>query len=61
MELGERILQYRAKHRLSQRQMAILLGENHNAISWLETGRHKPQKMKEVRLTLKMNELEAKD
>lgn len=60
-DLGNRILMYRAKHNLTQRQMAILLGEHHNAICWLETGKHQPHKTKEIRITLKMNELEGKD
>lgn len=61
MELGERILQYRAKHRLTQKQMAILLGEGVQAVYKLENRTHKPQKANAVRIALKLQELEEKE
>ena len=62
MTLGERMLQYRAKHKISQRQLAELLGEKHiNTIHRIECDKHKPHKINEIRLTEKMDKLEEEE
>lgn len=62
MTLGERMLQYRARQKISQRQLAELLGEKHiNTIHRIECGKHKPHKANEIRLTERMDKLEAEE
>lgn len=62
MTLGERMLQYRARHKISQRKLAELLGEKHiNTIHRIECGKHKPHKINEIRLTEKMDKLEEEE
>lgn len=62
MTLGERMLQYRARHKISQKKLAELLGEKHiNTIHRIECGKHKPHKANEIRLTERMYELEAEE
>ena len=61
MTLGERMLQYRAKHNLSQRRLADLLGTNTTAIFRWESNKNKPHKANELRLLNKMKELEEKE
>lgn len=58
MTLGERMLEYRAKHKLTQKQLANLLDENPNTIFKCENDKHKLHKVNEVRLHLKMRNLE---
>ena len=62
MTLGERMLQYRAKHKISQRQLAELLGEKYiNTIHRIEYNKHKLHKINEIRLTEKMDKLEEEE
>ena len=59
--LGIRMLTYRARHRLSQRKLADLIGENLITIYRTENGICKPHKVTEIRLTEKMDKLEAEE
>jgi DNA-binding XRE family transcriptional regulator len=59
--LGVRMLTYRARHRLSQRALADLIGENLMTIYRTENGVCKPHKVTEIRLTEKMDKLEAEE
>lgn len=59
--LGVRMLTYRARHRLSQRKFADLIGENLMTIYRVENGICKPHKTTEIRLTEKMDKLEAEE
>ena len=59
--LGVRMLTYRARHRLSQRAFAELIGENLITVFRIESGTHKPHKINEIRLSQKMDELEAEE
>ena len=59
--LGIRMLTYRARHRLSQRAFANLIGENLATVFRIENGIHKPHKINEIRLTEKMDKLEAEE
>lgn len=61
MTLGERMLEYRAKHGLTQKQLADLIKENSNTIFKCENDKHKLHKVNELRLHLKMKELEEKE
>ena len=59
--LDVRMLTYRARHRLSQRKLADLIGENLMTIYRTENGICKPHKVTEIRLTEKMDKLEAEE
>lgn len=59
--LGVRMLIYRARHRLSQRKLADLIGENLMTIYRTENGICKPHKATEIRLAKKMDKLEAEE
>lgn len=59
--LGVRMIAYRARHRLSVRAFAELIGEHMNSIYRIENGIHKPHKINEIRLTEKMDKLEAEE
>lgn len=58
MTLGERMLHYRAMHGLSQAQLAAYLGTYSNNISRIESGEYTPHKANELRLSIKLKELE---
>lgn len=60
MTIGEKILMYRAKHNLTQQQMADLLGVHCNMIHRYEKGGVNPHKVKVIQLEQKMKELEEK-
>lgn len=59
--LGVRMLAYRARHRLSQTKLAELMDEDLMTIYRIENGKHKPHKINEIRLTEKMDKLEAEE
>ena len=59
--LALRMLSYRARNRLSQRALAELMDENLMTNYRIEGGVHKPHKVNEMRLSQKMDELEAKE
>lgn len=59
--LGVRMISYRARNRLSQRALADLMGETLATIYRIENGIHKPHKINEIRLTEKMDKLEAEE
>lgn len=61
MTVGERMLRYRAKHRLTQSQLGEKIGETVSTIFRCESGKVKMQKVNEVRLTIKMDELEENE
>ena len=55
------MLNYRATHNLSRRELAELMGEKKHIIDWCETGIHKPHLAKQIRLENKMKKLEEAD
>ena len=59
--LGVRMLTYRARHRISQTKLAELMDEDLMTIYRIENGIHKPHKINEIRLTEKMDKLEAEE
>ena len=59
--LGVRMLTYRARHRMSMRKFCELIDENLMTIYRIENGIHKPHKINEIRLTEKMDKLEAEE
>ena len=61
MTLGERMLEYRAKHKISQLKLAVILDESVGTIYRCESENFKLHKVNEIRLKNKMNELEEKD
>lgn len=52
MTIGKRILQYRAKHNLSQLDMSERLGVSRELVNKLENGKLKPSKMILVKMDL---------
>ena len=61
MTLGERMLHYRARNRISQSKLAELMDEDLMTIYRIENGIHKPHKINEIRLTQKMDKIEAEE
>lgn len=61
MSIGERMLSYRAKHGLSQRQLADKLDESFYMIRNCEHNWYKLQKANEIRISQKMAKLENED
>lgn len=59
--LGVRMITYRARHRISQTKLAELMDEDLMTIYRIENGKHKPHKINEIRLTEKMDKLEAEE
>lgn len=59
--LALRMLSYRARNRLSQRKLAELMDEDLMVIYRVENSKHKPHKVNEIRLTEKMDKLEAEE
>ena len=61
MTLGERMLNYRAKHFLSQTELAKLLGTYCDMVFRIENGKYNTRKTTEIRLSQKLTELEEAD
>lgn len=59
MTIGDRMLQYRARHNLSQTELGALIGEGISTIFRAESGKYRTHKANEIRLTEKMNKLES--
>lgn len=59
--IGVRMLTYRARRKLSQTALAQLIDESVMTIYRTENGITKPHKATEIRLTEKMDELEAEE
>ena len=60
MKIGERMLLYRAEHKLSQRQLGEIIGESINTIHRCERG-DKMHIANRMRLEKKMDVLEEKE
>ena len=58
MTIGDRMLVLRAKKRWTQAQLAEAMGENTATIFRFENAKTKPHKAVEVRVDLKLKELE---
>lgn len=61
MTLGERMLRYRAIHKINQATLAERLGTYPNNISRIESGKYSPHKANELRLSIKLKELEEQE
>ena len=61
MTLSERMLRYRATHKLTQKQLADLLCEQAHVIFRCENNKNVMHKANELRVSLKMDELERKE
>ena len=59
--LGVRMISYRARHRMSMRVFCDLINENLMTVYRIEKGIHKPHRINEIRLTEKMDKLEAEE
>lgn len=60
MELSKQLLEFRAKHNLTQAQLAKIVGVAKNTIFRYENEKHKPHKVKEIQIKNKMKEWEEK-
>lgn len=58
MTIGEKLLMFRAKYNLTQKQMAGLIDENINMLYRYENGNNKPHKKNELRILMKLEKLE---
>lgn len=58
MTIGERLLMFRAKYNLTQKQMSKLIDENVNMLYRYENGNNKPHKKNELRILMKLEKLE---
>lgn len=58
MTIGERLLMFRAKYNLTQKQMSKLIDENINMLYRYENGNNKPHKKNELRILIKLEKLE---
>lgn len=58
MTIGERLLMFRAKYNLTQKQMSKLIDENINMLYRYENGNNKPHKKNELRILMKLERLE---
>ena len=52
MTLSERMVEYRAKNRLSQRELATLVGVTTQTINGVETGVQTPSRVTEAKIEL---------
>jgi transcriptional regulator with XRE-family HTH domain len=59
MEYGKKMLEFRAKHNLTQTKLADLLGITLNSIWRYENGVCKPSAMKQIQFENKMKEYEV--
>lgn len=60
MTFGEEILNFRAKHNLTQIKMADIIGVAPNSIHRYECEKYLPSKMKKIQIENKMKEWEEK-
>ena len=58
MTIGERLLMFRARYNLTQKQMSKLIDENINMLYRYENGNNKPHKKNELRILMKLEKLE---
>lgn len=58
MTIGEMFIEYRAKHNLSQREFAKIMGMSASNVSRIEVGKNKPHKAKEMNYKIKIQNLE---
>lgn len=58
MTLGERMLNYRAMHKLTQAELADILEINPMAVYRCESGKFKMHKANELRISKKLEKLE---
>ena len=61
MTLAERFIEYRVKHRITQKALAALLDEKAGTIFRIEANYNKPHRYNEIRLERKMTALEKQD
>lgn len=52
MDLSERIIRYRAKHRITQKEMAQRCGITPQTLCYIETGQQTPGKMTQTKIEL---------
>lgn len=60
MELSKQLLEFRAKHNLTQEGLAFIVGVATNTIHRYENCKNKPHKAKEIKIKNKMKEWEEK-
>jgi DNA-binding XRE family transcriptional regulator len=60
MNFGRKMLEFRAKHNLTQTQLADIIGVDINTIHRTETEKTKPTKRNAIKIENKMKEWEEK-
>jgi transcriptional regulator with XRE-family HTH domain len=60
MNFGNKLLEFRARHNLSQKQTADIVGVSYEMISQYETGKYNPTAKNKIIFENKMKEWEGK-
>jgi DNA-binding XRE family transcriptional regulator len=60
MELSKQLLEFRAKHNLTQAQLAKIVGVTTNTIFRYENEKNRPHKIRKIQILNKMKEWEEK-
>lgn len=60
MNFGEKLLDFRAKHNLTQIQLADIIGVSNEMICFYENGKYKPTSKNKIIFENKMKEWEEK-
>lgn len=60
MSIADRMINLRAKHKLSQRDLGKLMHFSYSRIWQIESGKHKMRKTTEISLNEQIDELEVK-
>jgi transcriptional regulator with XRE-family HTH domain len=58
MNFGNKLLEFRARHNLSQKQTADIVGVSYEMISQYETGKYNPTAKNKIKFENKMKEWE---
>lgn len=61
MTLSDRIVRYRARHKLSQREFAKKVGLSLQTVNSIETGQQEPSRVTVAKIDLLLEEDERKD
>ena len=60
MEFGNELLEFRAKHNLTQMALSVIIGSSYGMISQYETGKKFPTQKNKILFKNKMKEWEEK-
>ncbi|MGI6280159.1 MAG: helix-turn-helix domain-containing protein [Acutalibacteraceae bacterium] len=61
MDFGRTLLEFRAKHNLTQKQLANIIGVDTNTVYRTENGKTEPTQVNKIKFENKMKEFEEKE